>query len=252
MKPNNNATTPKSEENLLGITEIPLASKKKEWKNTTKTKLGIIYLITNTINGKMYVGQTRRMINRRWYEHIWWSTREDTYLCRAIRKYGSNAFRIEIIQKVQCKSEKSLISKLNKLETFFIKHYKSFSDRGRGYNLTTGGDAYVMGRKTRKLLSQINSGEKHPQFGKEKSKITKMRIHNALVGRTVSNKARNNMKDKYLVSFQDGKSQVIRGIKDFCKKYGYDRKNVYRVMVGKQPFHQNIIQVERIVKSSPV
>jgi predicted GIY-YIG superfamily endonuclease len=31
--------------------------------------MGIIYLIKNNVNGKLYIGQTDRTIKKRWYEH---------------------------------------------------------------------------------------------------------------------------------------------------------------------------------------
>ena len=60
--------------------------------------MGYIYKVTNNINGKMYIGQTRRTIEQRWKQHIYDSFNNslDTsaFHC-AIRKYGIEAFKIE-------------------------------------------------------------------------------------------------------------------------------------------------------------
>lgn len=52
---------------------------------------GIIYKITNTINGKCYIGQTTSNINKRWSQHIY-NAKTQSQKCRflenAIKKYG--------------------------------------------------------------------------------------------------------------------------------------------------------------------
>ena len=53
--------------------------------------MGYIYLITNLLNNKKYIGKTTQSIEERWQEHIYDSKRkkcETRPLYRAIRKYG--------------------------------------------------------------------------------------------------------------------------------------------------------------------
>ena len=60
-----------------------------------------IYIITNNINNKKYVGKAKRKIKYRWKDHcknaIYLNL--DTYLYRAIRKYGKENFTIEILDE---------------------------------------------------------------------------------------------------------------------------------------------------------
>jgi group I intron endonuclease len=57
----------------------------------------MIYLITNTQNGKKYVGKTTN-IDRRWYRHCKAAEYgSNTHFHKAIRKYGKSAFDIEIL-----------------------------------------------------------------------------------------------------------------------------------------------------------
>ena len=61
---------------------------------------GQVYLITNTVNGKRYVGLTAQSIAQRWKQHITHSQRKTELsrpICRAIRKHGKGAFSIEPI-----------------------------------------------------------------------------------------------------------------------------------------------------------
>lgn len=95
-----------------------------------------IYIITNNINGKVYIGQSKN-IQQRWKAHRTrpFNSNAETYntpLYRAIRKYGLNNFSFEIL-------EECLVEELNKKEKYYIDKYNS-NDLEHGYNLTNGGD----------------------------------------------------------------------------------------------------------------
>lgn len=95
--------------------------------------MGFIYKVTNNINGKIYIGQTRRSIEERWREHIVDSycgkKRGEFPFHRAIRKYGIEAFTIEKID--ECENEI-----LDIRERSWIKRYGSSEN---GYNVDLGG-----------------------------------------------------------------------------------------------------------------
>ena len=61
-----------------------------------------IYFITNTINGKTYVGSSNH-ISRRWNMHkhdLRKNKHDNTHLQRAWNKYGENVFKFEIAELV--------------------------------------------------------------------------------------------------------------------------------------------------------
>ena len=89
---------------------------------------GIIYKITNKVNGKSYIGQTRYSLEFRWRQHI--HKKDNTYFHNAIKKYGVENFSIEILEECE-------VSKLNEREIFYIAKLNTFKE---GYNLTIGGD----------------------------------------------------------------------------------------------------------------
>lgn len=92
---------------------------------------GYIYIIKNTINNKVYIGQTTQTINIRFTNHKMASrTGEDTKFYRAMRKYGEDKFYPELLEKVEVKE-------LNNREKYWIKYYDSYYN---GYNSTLGGD----------------------------------------------------------------------------------------------------------------
>ena len=90
---------------------------------------GYIYLITNKINGKRYVGQTSRDIWTRFEEHCY-DDRSTSAIHTAIKKYGVQNFSLELIEEVD-------LNKLDEREKFWIKHYNTCSKEG--YNKTFGG-----------------------------------------------------------------------------------------------------------------
>lgn len=93
---------------------------------------GYIYKITNKINDKIYIGQTARDIDSRYYEHKKCAENTNTNqpLYNAMRKYGVEAFKVELVE--ECDE-----SMLNDREIYYIDKYNSYKN---GYNATLGGD----------------------------------------------------------------------------------------------------------------
>lgn len=111
-------------------------SKRKDANNYKEggenVKTGTIYLITNTINNKKYVGQTIFTVKQRFLEHINCAKNGNNIhmpIAHAIKKYGAENFRIEELCK--CKEED-----LDQKEQYYIQKYNTFSN---GYNATLGG-----------------------------------------------------------------------------------------------------------------
>ena len=96
------------------------------------TKLGKIYLISNDVNSKLYVGQTIQTLNKRFNGHCCYSKSDrsvNMYIKRAIHKYGKDKFHITLIEECP-------INLLNDREKYWIDFYDSYNN---GYNLTKGG-----------------------------------------------------------------------------------------------------------------
>lgn len=102
-----------------------------ELDDSPDKKYGIIYLITNQINGKIYIGQTIQNIKKRFETHAAPGKNRTTVISKAIKKYGKDNFSIEIIDDALSKEE------LNKKEIFYINSYSSL--RPYGYNVAIGG-----------------------------------------------------------------------------------------------------------------
>lgn len=103
-----------------------------------KSKLMVIYLVTNKINGKMYVGQTKYTASIRWSQHknAALIQKINTPFYKAIRKYGAEAFEIKILDTASSREE------LNKKEISTILNLRKTNIL---YNLTT--DGFTVSRK---------------------------------------------------------------------------------------------------------
>ena len=67
-------------------------------KNDSEKFRGIIYIITNTINDKVYIGQTTRTIIDRFYKHCHFNRDRFSAISNAIRKHGKDKFTISEIE----------------------------------------------------------------------------------------------------------------------------------------------------------
>ena len=129
----------------------------------------IIYKIINKLNGKIYVGQTRRPLKERIAEHMRQSRRK-SYIDRAIKKHGIENFEISIIE--ECSS----IEEMNEREIFWIKELNCKVPNG--YNITDGGlgrivtdeekankskaqKGHSVSEETRRKISIANTGKIH-------------------------------------------------------------------------------------------
>jgi len=117
----------------------------------------IIYKITNLINGKAYIGQTKRTLASRFKQHCQLNRKRSCpKLLAAIRKYGKENFTAEILEI--CTTQEAL----NEREVFWIKNYNTFND---GYNLSTGGSRYELSAESRKKISESLIGRPNPRKG---------------------------------------------------------------------------------------
>lgn len=94
--------------------------------------MGYIYKITNTLNDKVYIGQTIKTVQKRFTQHKNNSNKEyfsQIVLYKAFNKYGIENFICEEIEEVPN-------DKLDEREKYWIEYYDSYFN---GYNSTLGG-----------------------------------------------------------------------------------------------------------------
>ena len=151
-----------------------------------------IYLITNKINGHIYVGQSIH-IYQRWREHCALCDLDSSLVEKAIAKYGVENFSFEIIITLENDTEK-----LNDAEREWIAILNTYEDKNH-YNQTPGGDfcpmkvpeiaAKISGEnnpmKNPEVAAKISaalSGKNHYMYGKKHTPETKEKISKAQSG----------------------------------------------------------------------
>ena len=133
---------------------------------------GIIYKITNKINGKVYIGQTIQKggFDRRYCHNLKKYT-HNQHLKRSIERYGIDNFEINKVFDIAFSK-----IELDVKERCWIQYYNS-CDINYGYNIAEGGhNGSPLKGKTEEELKQIYSklntwqGRKHTE--EEKKKIS--------------------------------------------------------------------------------
>lgn len=124
----------------------------------------VIYKITNIINGKLYIGQTldyeERVRQHKQTPFRENSKEKDRPLYRAMRKYGVENFKFEIIDTAET------IEELNEKEIYWIQYYDSCVDNNKGYNLDKGGKNGRKSEITKKKIGEAQKGELNHAYGK--------------------------------------------------------------------------------------
>ena len=159
--------------------------------------MGWIYVATNMVDGKQYVGQTAswRSVSLRWQEHVADSRdsrRMGWHLCRAIRKYGEDSFQIGVLE--QCPD-----ALLDCEEIYWINRLDTYGK---------GGLNEVRGGKPRRKLSS--------------SQLSELKKAYLAGGHSFSSLAR-----------EFGVSE--RTVSDFAQSLGYKKQKVNRVGILANP-----------------
>ena len=121
-----------------------------------------IYIITNKINNKVYIGQSVD-IRTRWWNHRCELNRNNHYnrhLQGAWNKYGEDNFDFSILE--ECTQDD-----LNNREVYWIDKYNSTNPKN-GYNLSTGGDCSTRGisltQEQKDYMSKVKNPDKVVQI----------------------------------------------------------------------------------------
>jgi group I intron endonuclease len=120
--------------------------------NSICKRYGVVYIIRNTVNGKIYVGQTTSTINIRFRDHCCAKPKNGSKIANAIRKYGKNAFVIS--EFLSCFSKDGL----DACEDLLIKEFDSIKN---GYNCKTGGSHGKHSAETKAILGLKSKASGH-------------------------------------------------------------------------------------------
>lgn len=157
--------------------------------------IGYIYLTTNLINGKIYVGKRKLKKFSHYYKG------SGVLITQAFQKYGRENFSCILIDTAETNEE--LCAK----EQYWIEHYNS-RDPEIGYNITAGGEGSIGYKHTDAAKQKMHDAKigKHltPEWiehreasraGFKHSEETKQKISQANKGHIVSDETRKKMSE---------------------------------------------------------
>lgn len=131
---------------------------------TVNTKM-LIYKITNTLNNKIYIGQTTQTLKdrkRNYKNEVKFYKGTPRPIIAAMRKYGFDNFVFDIIED-NISSKEELDSK----EQYYIQYYDCQVSSGKGYNVENGGNSVGKhAEATKQKISQAQIGPKNHMYGK--------------------------------------------------------------------------------------
>lgn len=207
--------------------------------------LGYIYKITNRVNGKIYIGQTRlSTIQDRFKTHVKNANRRvNRYLYDAMNHYGINNFSIEELE--HCDTDD-----LDSREIYWISYYKS-NDKNFGYNMTSGGgggNTWLNGPNRETILNKIriaNTGKKRNEdFSRHMSETRKGKYFIDIDN------------DQLLKLIQDGRTleeiceichASYRTVLNRCQAaFGYKIKDLRNKNFNRRPYHYRVDSYEHL------
>jgi group I intron endonuclease len=179
-------------------------------------KIGI-YIFTNKINGKVYIGQSKD-IDRRYRRHIskLKSGNNTQHFQAAWNKYGSESFSFEIL--LECSLEQ-----LDLWENYYIDLFQSWK-RDKGYNINKSAEGPGQcSEETKIRISNSMCGRIHKEETKTKISETMKGIKhsdehvenmsNALKGRSLSEESRQKISDT-----MKGRVSLLKG-REFSEEH---------------------------------
>lgn len=123
-----------------------------------------LYIHTNKINGKKYIGITnQKPVSRRWSNGLGY--KKSPRFFNAIIKYGWDNFYHQIIYENLTKEDAET------LEKEYIKKYDTTSEQ-YGYNMQKGGGISSLTELTKYKLKVANTGKKHSLQTRKKMSVS--------------------------------------------------------------------------------
>ena len=232
-------------------------SKKHHWVGEVDpdTYYGFVYLITNTVTDRKYIGRkfyhTYRK-RKRFKESNW---RVYAGSCKPLKedmqRMGKDKFTFEIIcnyktrggvvsGEVHFQTDNDVLSpellpcgerlyyngQIGAVK-FISPEFYSAESRAK---MSASHKGKTFSAEHRAAISASHTGEKNGFYGKSHSAATKAKIGDC------------SSKGPYLMTFKDGHTEKW----DTMVRDGYDIRNIYSVFKGKRKTHKDIIKVERI------
>ena len=195
-----------------------------------------VYMHTNLINGKIYIGQTCQALDRRWRMGKGYISSPHFYA--AIEKYGWENFS-HLILKDSLTAEEA-----DYWEQFYIKIFKT-QNPDKGYNILSGGNQKLKDYWSYEEHRQKQSQKRKQYLKTNPDELQKIfeRTHTKEIHSKHSNFMKNQYNNSSLKIINEERKVAIlcvetgehfSSITEACKKYNLSPGNLSSVLSGKR------------------
>jgi len=180
-------------------------------------KFGFVYIITNTKNGKAYVGCKQYYIGKSKKQSRWQTYMGSSkYLNEDIKKIGKKYFTFEVIAEYKNKRSLRYYEMYYQVKWNVLTATVEGSDKPAFYNSYVGGKFY-------RPIESYETGEDNHWYGKKHTKETKIKMSEANTGEK-------HYKYKGKVEFYlDEKRMIVNCLSTWAKENGYNKGNIYQI-----------------------
>lgn len=184
-----------------------------------------IYIITNTLNNKVYIGSSVDILKRK-YEHFSMSNKCAKLLLKSFIKNGIDKFTFEILE--EC--DKDL---LYNIEQKYLDQYESYN-RLKGYNISpiARGSRYNFNSETALKTLNIKRNKGFNKNTYPKLSISKIGKLNPMFGKCGKNSSTSKKVASYSISGELLKE--FDSCVDASKYYNIPRRSISRVASGER------------------
>ena len=132
--------------NKLTISEETRQKTNDTPSKNNKKHVGFVYIRVYVKNGKIYIGETKNMLDRNYHFRslavVYGGKRIEE--ARKLLGVSSDDWKWDILERVEANSDKELEAKLKQKEAEYIIKYKSYEEK-IGFNSTRGLSQYLNG-----------------------------------------------------------------------------------------------------------
>lgn len=201
--------------------------------------MAIIYMATNLINGKRYIGFTSNTLKRRIWQHTNDAFRTDrvsnTAFSNAIRSYGIDSFRFAVL--IESEDAEFL---LRVEEPRLIKALGT-NVQESGYNICSGGRGRIGCPRWNKGIPRDERTKEKIRakaIGRKQSAETISKRVAKTKGQKRSDQTKAIMASRWLITFPDGHEEIVSNLLDFCRLHCLHQSCMINVANGSRRQHK--------------
>ena len=208
---------------------------------------GFVYVITNKLTTKQYIGckQYWQMRKRKRHKPSNWRvyTSSSKDLNEDIDKLGKRRFKFEIIQEYKTKRGLHYYEQFYQMKHHVLTAVIEGSDEPAYYNKNIGGVRFYVPVERFEDPEWIKERYHKPEY---KERIKEKYRNPEYKERHSEAVSKGMCKHLYKITFETGEEIIINNINKWARENNYDQSNFFKMLIKKRKRHKDIVKVERL------